>query len=142
LADQNVLPINPYGDWNESLLVEDNIVNEINIYLLSLRNNISTSKLVDFYHHPKIKEKYGIERDISHKTACRYLQALGYCYQAIPKGQYVDGHEREDVITYRKEFTDQMTTWDKDLKEYLPPSGGKRVIVWFHDESVFYAHDR
>ena len=34
-----------------------------------------------------------------------------------------------------------MATWDKDLKEHLPSGEGKRVIVWFHDESVFYAHD-
>ena len=147
-TDQMILPINPYGNWNKSLLVEDNIVNEINIYLLSLRNNISASKLVDFLCHQEIKDKYGIERNISHKTACQYLQALGYHYQATPKGQYVDRHEREDVVMYWKEvflpkwkeFMDRMTTWDKDLKEHLPP-GGKRVIIWFHDESVFYAHD-
>ena len=83
-TDQMVLPINPYGNWNKSLLVEDNIVNEINIYLLSLGNNISASKLVDFLCHQEIKDKYGIEHNISHKTACRYLQALGYHYQATP----------------------------------------------------------
>lgn len=39
---------------------------------------------------------------------------------------------------------EQMASWDKDLKEYLPTVSAerKRVIVWFHDESVFYAHDR
>jgi hypothetical protein len=35
-----------------------------------------------------------------------------------------------------------MATWDKDHNEYLPTGAGKRVIAWFHDESVFYAHDR
>ena len=35
-----------------------------------------------------------------------------------------------------------MATWDKDLKEHLPSGEGRRVVVWFHDESVFYAHDR
>lgn len=150
LADRKVLPLNPYGDWNKSLLIEDNIVNEINIYLLSLGNEITATKLADFLCQPEIKEKYGIECDISHKTACRYLQALGYRYQSTPKGQYVDGHEREDVVTYRKEvflpkwkkFMNCMATWDKDLKEHLPSGEGKRVIAWFHDESVFYAHDR
>ena len=149
LADQKVLPINPYGDWNESLLIEDNIVNKINIYLLSLGNEITATKLADFLHWPEIKEKYGIECDISHKTACWYLQALGYCYQSTPKGQYVDGHEHEDVVTYHREvflpqwkkFMDHMATWDKDLNEYLPSGEGKRVIAWIHDESVFYAHD-
>jgi hypothetical protein len=150
LADRSVLPINPYGDWNESLLVNEDLVNEIGIYLLSLGNDITAKKLMDFLHRTDVKEKYGIERDISHKTACRYLQALGYRYQSTPKGQYVDGHEREDVVNYRKqvflpkwkEFMDNMAVWDKDLKEHLPSGEGKRVIAWFHDESVFYAHDR
>ena len=150
LADRTVLPLNPYGDWNESLLVNEDLVNEISIYLLSLGNDITAKKLMDFLHRMDIKEKYGIERDISHKTACRYLQALGYRYQSTPKGQYVDGHEREDVVTYRKQvflpkwkkLMDRMVVWDKDLTEHLPSGEGKRVIVWFHDESVFYAHDR
>jgi len=35
-----------------------------------------------------------------------------------------------------------MATWDKELKEYPPSGEGKHIIAWFHDESVFYAHDR
>jgi len=150
LADRKVLPINPYGDWNELLLVNENLVNEISIYLLSLGNDITATKLMDFLHRTDTKEKYGIEWDISHKTACWYLQALGYRYQSMPKGQYVDGHERDDVVAYQKkvflpkwkEIMDWMAVWDKDLKEHLPSGEGKRVIAWFHDESVFYAHDR
>jgi len=149
LADQKVLPINPYGDWNESLLVDENLVNEISIYLLSLGNEITAKNLMDFLHHAEVKERYGIDRDISHKTACRYLQALGYRYQSTPKGQYVDGHQREDVVIYRKhvlllkwkKIMWRMAVWDKDLKEHLPSGEGKRIIAWFHDESVFYAHD-
>ena len=38
---------------------------------------------------------------------------------------------------------DWMAAWDKDLKEHLPsPGERKRVIAWFYDKSVFYAHDR
>jgi hypothetical protein len=100
IDNKEVLP-NPYGDWNESLLVDENIVNEINIYLLSLGNEIKKAKkLMDFLHRRDFKERYGIERDISHKTACRYLHALGYRFRYTPKGQYVDGHKREDVVTY------------------------------------------
>jgi hypothetical protein len=35
-----------------------------------------------------------------------------------------------------------MASWDKDLKEHLPLADQKRVVVWFHNESIFYAHDR
>jgi hypothetical protein len=136
-ADWEVLPVNPFGDWNHSLLVNENIVNEITIYLLSLGNDITANNLMGFLHGDKIKEKYGIEHNISHKTACRYLQALGYRYHSTPKGQYVDGHEREDVVLYQnkvfllkwKKFMNQMATWDKELNEYLPSGGGKRIIA-------------
>ena len=40
---------------------------------------------------------------IAEPTACRWLAKLGYELKDIKKGIYVDGHEREDVVTYRKE---------------------------------------
>jgi len=105
--------------------------------LLSLRDKITVKKLMDFLHKADIKEKYGIEHNISHKTACRYLHALGYHYRSTPQGQYVDGHEREDVTTYRKKvflpkwkkFMNHMATWDKDLREYPPSGEGKHIIA-------------
>jgi hypothetical protein len=70
--------------------------------------------------------------------------------QRVSNRQFVDGHEREDVVTYRKQvflpkwkkIMMRMAVWDKDLKEHLPSGKEKRIIAWFHDESVFYAHDR
>ena len=35
-----------------------------------------------------------------------------------------------------------MVTWDEKLVELAPRISGRRVIAWFHDESIFYAHDR
>jgi hypothetical protein len=39
---------------------------------------------------------------------------------------------------------DHMMSWDNGQQMSLAPlaPGVKRVIVWFHDKSVFYAHDR
>jgi len=37
----------------------------------------------------------------------------------------------------------QMTVWaSKDGQGQNPPAGTRRVVVWYHDESTFYAHDR
>jgi len=85
-ADWKVLPINPFREWNKSLLVNENIMNKVSIYLLSLGKEITTKKLMDFLHQADIKEKYGIEHDISHKTVCRYLQALGYLTNLHQRG--------------------------------------------------------
>jgi hypothetical protein len=99
LADWKVLPVNPYRDWNKSLLVNKNLCNEISIYLMSIGNEISAKRLMEFLHKPDIKEKYGIEKNISLWTACQYLNTLGYQYRAMLKGQYVNGHEHEDVVS-------------------------------------------
>lgn len=41
---------------------------------------------------------------ICERTARRWLAKLGYELKEAKKGIYVDGHEREDVVAYRKEF--------------------------------------
>ncbi|KAJ7135030.1 hypothetical protein C8R43DRAFT_852075, partial [Mycena crocata] len=67
------------------------------------------------------------------------------------KGQYADGHERPDVVDYRNnkflpawyKIQARMESWTADnLPEYGPYPEGKTIVVWFHDESIFYAHDR
>ena len=36
-----------------------------------------------------------------------------------------------------------MLNWaDGDIPEFGPAVPGQRIITWFHDESIFYAHDR
>ncbi|KAJ7170413.1 hypothetical protein C8R43DRAFT_875835, partial [Mycena crocata] len=67
------------------------------------------------------------------------------------KGQYADGHERPDVVAYRQgkflpawsKIRMRMDAWSRDnLPEFGPDLPGKHIIVWFHDKSILYAHDR
>jgi hypothetical protein len=152
VKDHKILPINPYGQWNESLLVDEDLANEINIYLQSIGPEISGQKLMDFINNdPVLRSHHCIEKKICLKTAQRYLNALGYRYRTPLKGQYADGHECEDVVYYRdhvflpqwRRISERMFNWaEGDLPEFGPTVSGRRVITWFHDESVFYAHDR
>jgi hypothetical protein len=41
---------------------------------------------------------------ISERCAQRWLIKLGYGVKEVRKGLYVDGHERADVVEYRKKF--------------------------------------
>lgn len=41
---------------------------------------------------------------ISESCAVRWLSKLGYSMTEVKKGVYVDGHEREDVVEYRRNF--------------------------------------
>ncbi|RIA79587.1 hypothetical protein C1645_840337 [Glomus cerebriforme] len=45
-------------------------------------------------------------------TARNYLKELGYTYAKVKKGIYIDGHEREDVVAYRKIFLEQMNEFE------------------------------
>ena len=79
------------------------------------------------------------------------MKRLGYRWTLTPKGQYSDGHEREDVVAYRqetflpqwKEIEPHLRNWCPDGEEDKGPLPQNcRTVVWFHNESVFYAHDR
>ena len=101
INDQMVIPINPLGDWNKFMLINENLQNEIDIYLMSIRNEISAQKTHNSWNF-FINLTFGIECNISHKTACQYLHTH---YKATLKGQYADGHERADVMFYWDNFS-------------------------------------
>jgi hypothetical protein len=68
------------------------------------------------------------------------------------KGQYVDGHEHEDVVAYRqkvflpavKGFRQRARDWscEDQADQPFPRPNERHVVMWFHDESTFYANDR
>ena len=77
---------------------------------------------------------------------------MEFCWANTPKGQYVDGHEREDVVEYWQngflhkltEIDAKLQTWTKDGLEEPSMAAIPTVchtVVWYHDESVFYAND-
>lgn len=72
----------------------------------------------------------------------------------LRKGVYMDGHERPDVVEYRKkdflllmaEYWARMVKWEeKETKlvrsELELRSGEKQIIAVFQDESCFYANE-
>ncbi|KAJ7658886.1 hypothetical protein B0H17DRAFT_1213092 [Mycena rosella] len=151
IHDRSLLLVNPYGDWKESLLADEDIATDINLYLQESGNDITAEKVSKYLARPEVMEKHGITKTISIRTARRYLNALGYRYHQPKKGQYSDGHERPDVVYERdkvyipaiRSLERRMHRWSKDNEpEYGPRMPGRRVILWNHDESVFYAHER
>jgi len=151
IYDRTVLPLNPYGDWNETMLVDEDLCTDVNAYLQEIGSHITAEKLVEFLTRPEIKEKHGITKKISTRTACRYLQALGYRFTHAKKGMYTDGHERVDVVDYRdnifipawERLEVRMRNWKQNnVMECEPSTPGRRIVVWFHDETIYYANDR
>lgn len=52
---------------------------------------------------------------ITENTARHWLVKLGYEMKECCKGVYVDGHKREDVVAYRKEFLLQVTDGERSV---------------------------
>jgi len=79
-----------------------------------------------------------------------------WCYSQKKKGMYIDGHKREDVIAYHKQFMAHfltqyapwMYTWDHDGAETklavgfpVPGNCPFQVILVTHNESTSIVND-
>ena len=93
---------------------------------------------------------------ISAKTALHWLEKLGWTYEKLKHGMYLDGHKRLDVVKYREVFVrrwmqyeQQFFWWDHDGNELpcpngFPVSGAIRLfhlILITYDESTFFQND-
>ncbi|GES96660.1 hypothetical protein RCL_jg14675.t1 [Rhizophagus clarus] len=65
------------------------------------------------------------EKSIALITATRWLNVLSYSFQQYRHEIYYDGHERDDILQYRKEFLEKMFEHKNT----------------FHDECIFYSND-
>ena len=160
IGDRTCLPVNVFGTWGESMLDQEDFSQELNIYLQSVGKYVTANHLMQYTAQDDVKKRWKIKDGISHATAKRWMHQLGYRWTSQPSGQYVDGHEREDVVDYRQniflpamaELEARMRSWKDGTTEEEKPwpfdeDDGPRpfqnhAVLWFHDESTFYANDR
>ncbi|RIA94996.1 hypothetical protein C1645_734360 [Glomus cerebriforme] len=100
-----------------------------------------------------IREKGGKTTPKEYQTFVKeeLFSHLGLVSQSRKKGIYFDGHEREDVIKYRKEFLDKMLiyemfmpTFEEENMEQKDPillPNEKLHIFITYDEYLFYVND-
>ncbi|CAG8516857.1 3182_t:CDS:2, partial [Dentiscutata heterogama] len=65
---------------------------------------------------PKIENA---KNTISEKMCRIYMHALGYKYDERKKGVYYDGHERPDVVAYRKGWLERMFRYKMYMKDFV-----------------------
>jgi hypothetical protein len=152
IRDRTDLPIGDYGKSNTSLIEDEDLRQEILVYLQEIGRYVRAMDIVEYMNKDQVKETYGLKKGISLATAKRWMRQLDYRWSKTPTGQYVDGHEREDVVTYRQnifiptwlKLQARMRSWEAanlDVEERRP-GDGRKVVIWHHDESIFYANDR
>ena len=99
----------------------------------------------------------GFPRKVGVETARKWMHEMGFQVLTSKKGSFVDGHERPDVVEYRKRFLRRMVGLGflnlenvptDEAKQALPtdlecPSQAilDKTIVFFHDESTFQCND-
>ncbi|TBU51333.1 hypothetical protein BD310DRAFT_971300 [Dichomitus squalens] len=156
LTDRHELPLTPENTWTKSLLEKRPDLKEaIGEHLQSVGKYVRALDIVDFMALPANQVKYGLAKPISLSQAQVWMRHLDYRWTKTPNGQFVDGHERADVVEYRQsrflpaiaDYDHFACQWNKDgtevsLPDDSPRPRNRRVIYWHHDESVFYAHDR
>ncbi|KAJ3987238.1 hypothetical protein F5890DRAFT_1384134, partial [Lentinula detonsa] len=152
--EKRKIPVNPFGSWAKSLLeTHPDLKDEVMQHLLSVGKYVQAHDIVSFLNQDDVKGKYGLEDTISISTAKRWMKALKFRWVRNHVRQYVDGHERADVVHYHQEvflpawyrIEGKTRSWTADNMEELVKEiiqQGHRTVVWFHDESIFHAHDR
>ena len=86
------------------------------------------------------------------KATLTYVETHAlYSFSLAKKGMYTDGHERADVVHHRdKVYLPRLAKLQERAYIYENDGTlrmsqeivGRRVVIWYHDESIFYAHDR
>lgn len=153
IEDHTDLPYANYGIGNESILdTDEGLAQEIHVHLQGIGPLVRAQDLVDFMGTPEMKKRTGHTKAIDISTAQRWMKKLDYRWMVDPKGQFVDGHERADTVAYRqhvflpawRKVVTRTRDWSKQHEHDQPlPRGDERqIVVWFHDESTFYANDR
>jgi hypothetical protein len=89
---------------------------------------------------------------LSPRQAKRWLNKLGYEYRQHKQNHNVDGHERADVVAYRKQFLDRMEQYERrmikfigeDCETALRPElaeNARPLVLVVQDESCFASHE-
>lgn len=113
------------------------------------RSLVVLKKYIDEEAVPSV---LGVKSCIPISTIANYMVEWGYSYRKNKKTVYFDGHEREDVVAYRNEWSKRMINYMRRSDFYsgekqeaiLEPKlneGESKIVFVTHDECTFYAND-
>ena len=151
--DREDLPMNIYGTWSSSILEDEDFAQELLLHLQGIGKYVKAMDIVEYLDRAEVKSRLKLTKTISLSTAQRWMSHVGYRWSKTPTGQFVDGHERIDVVEYRQavflpiwaEMLSRTRIYTIDGNEGAPPPSStqaRRVVIWNHDESTYYANDR
>ncbi|KAG1738828.1 uncharacterized protein EDB91DRAFT_1054322, partial [Suillus paluster] len=63
---------------------------------------VTASAIIEHLAKPDIQHQYNLSKTVSLATAQSWMKTCGFHWTTAKNGQYVDGHEQEDVVNYRQ----------------------------------------
>ncbi|KAG2226938.1 hypothetical protein INT45_010217 [Circinella minor] len=109
-------------------------------------------ELLKYLNHTIIPSIFNLPGNISASVLWNYMVEWGYSYRATKKAVYYNGHERADVVQYRKEWASKIVEYNYFMEKYneddvtkvtLPDllEGQKQIVMVTQDESTFYSNE-
>jgi hypothetical protein len=138
ICDWSALPHNTYGQWNVSALVDEDLAVELHLHLQSRGKYIAMHNIQQYLNDTTVLECFSLKKNISLATTTHWMKIMEYQWQKEPSGQYVDGHEHNDIVTYQnnvmlpfwEKIEPTMQWWDEDGYEINAKQLGQCTMVW------------
>ncbi|KAI6099315.1 hypothetical protein EV401DRAFT_2061852 [Pisolithus croceorrhizus] len=103
ILDHEDLPVSKYGGaWTKSRIHDEDLKLELLTHLQSLGKYVMATAIIDYLGKPNVAKQYGLKKVISLEMAEWWMSGCGFHWTMAHGGQYVDGHERDDVVTYQQ----------------------------------------
>lgn len=118
INNRDELPFTRYHG-PQSLIEDEDLSQEIQLHLQSIGKFIKVEDIVKFLDTPEMLQQMQQVKTISLVTAKWWLKRMGYQWKKDHKGQYVDGHERKDVMDYCDNvFLPAMAEYEKNGQKW------------------------
>lgn len=156
IHDRSALPYHNHANSGcGSLLDNIDFVEELLAHIAKIGTHVSSQAIIDFLKKPEVVERYHVVNPAVLNTARKWMSKLNFAWCEPPKGTYLNGHKRPDVVHYRQniflpalaQLEPKIQAWDKDNLTHLvvpssSPSPTRPSVLWFHDQCIFYQNDR
>lgn len=150
ILNRGKLPDKRLFSGSISRLQDEDIESDATMHLQSLGKYVSAMDLVRYFQRDDVQQHHGFT--ISLATARRWMKRMGMRWTKTPKGQYVDGHERPDVVEYRQgtyiprrfgsHLPSRIWTSETISDPIIPSLSHPHAVYWYHDETTFMQNDR
>lgn len=153
IKDRHDLPYSYVPTWSISLLDHGDLREKLLDHLRTVGKYVCSLDVVEWTALPETQATYGLQGPISLSTAQVWMKKLDYRWRKSPNGQYIDGHEREDVTTYRQQvYLPKLTSFEPYTRKYdqhdekiidtnETSMHHQHIVCWYYDQSTFYAND-